>query len=60
MNGAGIIYQPRADATPESELRTLVAIYHFILLENNASKEAVRLGDAHDHRRAVNKDRRPT
>jgi hypothetical protein len=39
MSSARITYTPRPDATPESELDALVAIYKFVL-ECHASKKA--------------------
>jgi len=39
MSSARITYTPRPDATPESELDALAAIYKFIL-ECHASKKA--------------------
>jgi hypothetical protein len=49
MSGAGVVYQPHADATPEGELRILVDSYPCIILESDASKEAVRPGGRGHH-----------
>ena len=35
-----LIYTPRPDATPESELSALAAVYRFCLFESNAGKKA--------------------
>ena len=40
---ARIIYVPRPEATPESELNTLVAVYKLVLFDSQA-----RRGDLHD------------
>ena len=40
MSSARITYTPRPDATPESELDALAAIYKFVL-ECHATKKAV-------------------
>jgi hypothetical protein len=40
---ARIMYVPRPDATPESELNTLVAVYKFVLFDSQT-----RRGGLHD------------
>jgi hypothetical protein len=40
MDSARIVYVPRPDATPESELNALAAVYRFILFDSHASKKA--------------------
>jgi hypothetical protein len=51
MDSARIDYVPRPDATPESELNALAAVYRFILSKSNASQKAVEPApklDGHD------------
>jgi hypothetical protein len=60
MSNPRITYTSRPDATPEAELNVLATVYRFIL-DCKAEREVVRPGgDAEDHRRSVNKDRRLT
>jgi hypothetical protein len=43
-----VIYRPRADATPKSELSALVAVYRFIIFDCHAKKKAARPGGLDD------------
>jgi hypothetical protein len=45
---APIVYTPRADATPESELSTLVAAYRFLLFDCNECEKGARPGARDD------------
>jgi hypothetical protein len=51
-----VIYHARKDATPESELSALGAVYKF-LLESAASKKATRPGGPDDPERRSNEIR---
>jgi hypothetical protein len=39
-----IVYTPRSDATAESELDALAAVYHYLLASNNVTKKATGTG----------------
>jgi hypothetical protein len=39
-----IVYRPRADATPESELSALVAAYRFVIFDCYVGKKGARPG----------------
>jgi len=43
VSSTRVVYQSRADATPEAELSTLAAVYRYVLLDSQA-----RRGDPHD------------
>ncbi len=47
MNKSNVIYAPRSDATAESELSALAAVYAFIL-EAHASKKATKQSSQDD------------
>jgi hypothetical protein len=56
MSRARITYTPRGDATPESELDALAAIYKFVL-ECHASKKATDpTGDPNEAKEGKNLD----
>jgi hypothetical protein len=59
MDRPRIAYTSRPDATPEAELNVLATVYRFVL-DCKAKREVVRPDDAEDHRKPVNKNRRPT
>jgi hypothetical protein len=44
MAESKVVYAPRADATPESELSALVAAYRFLLFDCHASEKGTRPG----------------
>jgi hypothetical protein len=44
--GLQIVYAPRADVTPESEVATLASVYRFIF--DSTKKKAARPGGPHD------------
>jgi hypothetical protein len=43
VSSTRVVYQPRADATPEAELSTLAAVYRYVLFGSQT-----RRGDPHD------------
>jgi hypothetical protein len=44
MSSSHITYTPHPNATPETELSALAAVYRFILFKSSASKEAAHPG----------------
>ena len=44
MTDSKVIYTPRGDATPESELSALVAAYRFLMLDLYASEKGAQPG----------------
>ena len=48
MDSAGVIYAPRADATPESERAALAAVYRFILERHLEKKKVAVQSDQDD------------
>jgi hypothetical protein len=54
-----VVYRPRADATPESELSVLVAAYRYVIFDCHASEKGARLGAPDDAQR-LNNDRTDT
>ncbi len=44
MAESKVVYRPRADVTPESELSALVAAYRFITLDCNGSEKGAQSG----------------
>jgi hypothetical protein len=44
MTDSKVIYTPRADATPESELSALVAAYRFLMFDCHASEKGAQSG----------------
>jgi hypothetical protein len=50
--GLQIVYAPRADATPESEVATLASVYRFIF--DSTKKETARLGGHDDEEESKN------
>jgi len=43
MNSPHVVYTPRPDATPETELSALTAVYRYVLFDSQAKR-----GDPHD------------
>ena len=59
MAESKVIYRPRADATPESELGALAAGYRFLIYDCYASEKGAR-PDARDDAERLNNDRTDT
>ncbi len=51
-----IVYTPRSDATPQTEMAALAALYKFCL-ESHAKKEATRPGSPDDAKEIKNVSR---
>ena len=41
MSKARIVYTPRPDATPESEVAALASVYRFLLVDGHVKKEGI-------------------
>ena len=54
-NASRITYTPRTDATPESELSALAAVYKF-LLNRHMEKKAAGISGGEEHARKESKD----
>jgi hypothetical protein len=44
MAESEIVYRPRADATPKSEISALVAAYRYLIFDCHASEKGARPG----------------
>jgi hypothetical protein len=55
MAESKVVYRPRADATPESELSVLVAAYRYVIFDCHASEKG-----APDDAQRLNNDRTDT
>ena len=44
MAESKVVYRPRADATPESELSAVVAAYRYVIFDLNVSEKGARPG----------------
>ena len=44
MAESKVVYRPRADATPESELSALVAAYRYVIFDCQTSEKGARPG----------------
>ena len=58
MGSPRIIYTPRSDATPESEVSALAAIYKFILTKQRAAhpaapNDAMKKGSSDDRAKTI-------
>ena len=54
-----ITYSVRSDATPETELSALVAVYKLVLESKKAAERAPEPDGRDDYQRLANKERRP-
>ena len=59
MNCPEVIYRPRIDATPETELSALRAVYKFVLESKQTAEPAPEPDGRDDYERLANKEMRP-
>ena len=59
MNSPHVVYKPRPDATPETEISALRAVYKLVLERKKAAEPAPEPDGRDDYERLANKERRP-